>query len=418
MKKRRVVVTGMGVVSCFGNDVDLFYQRLLAGDSGISMIDTFPCEEFPTRFAGMIRDFDAGEYLDKKQARRVDPYIRYSIVAGKKALERAGFLLDQLDSLKKERCGILIGSGMGGMTMFYDGVQTLKEGGYRRLSPFFVPYIITNMASGMLAIDLGFQGPNYSISTACATGNHSIIAAARHIQQGEADLMLCGGAEAPMSPIGLAGFVQCKALSERNNAPQEASRPWDKERDGFVMGEGAGVIVLEELDHALARGAPIIAEYLGGAFNCDAYHITGLKEDGSGISMCVRTALQDASVAKEQVNYINAHATATPAGDMVEIRAVHSVFGDHVKNIKINATKSLIGHCLGAAGGVETIAVLKAIETGKLHPTRNLENPEEGLGNLDPVAKVAKDHQVEVAINNAFGFGGHNACSVFAPFKG
>jgi len=416
MNKKRVVVTGMGIVSCFGNDVDVFYDCLLAGKNGVRPITHFPCEEFPTRFAASVPEFDPGDYIDRKQARRIDPFIRYATFAGKKALEHAGLFPD-LKNLNKQRCGIVIGSGMGGMSTFYEGTSTLIARGPKRLTPFFVPYIITNMGGALLGIDLGFMGPNYSISTACATANYSIVAAANHIRQGHADLMLCGGSEAAVYPIGLAGFVANKALSEKNDTPEIASRPWDRGRDGFVMGEGAGVLVLESLEHALARGATIYAEYLGGAVSCDAFHMTAPRDDGLGVSLCIEEALRDSEVAKEQVNYINAHATSTPLGDIAEVEAVHKVFGPHVKNIKMNATKSMIGHCLGAAGGVEAIATIKAILTGYVHPTINLDDPEPALGEIDVVPGKAKAHQIEVGISNSFGFGGHNSTVVFAPFK-
>lgn len=413
MKKKRIVVTGMGVVSCFGTDVDRYYNRLLAGESGITEIKGFPCSDFPTRFAGMIHDFDPGEYIDKKQARRVDPFIRYAMVAGKKALEHGRLVGDAFQALNKERCGIIIGSGMGGMSVFHDGVETLIQKGFKRITPFFVPYIISNMGGALLAIDLGFRGPNYSISTACATSNYCIHAAAEEILRGGADLMLCGGAEAPMTPIGLAGFVACRALSTRNEEPTKASRPWDRDRDGFVMGEGSGVLLLESLDHALARGAPIYAEYLGGYVNCDAYHMTDPRSDGLGVGRCMEMALVDAQVAKEEVNYINAHATSTIVGDICEVQAVRSVFGPQLKKIKMNATKSMIGHCLGAAGGMEAIATIMAINTGKLHPTINHDHPDQELGECDVVPNVYQEHQIEVALTNSFGFGGHNSTLVF-----
>jgi len=417
MAKRRIVVTGMGVVSCFGNDVDHFYDQLLAGKSGVGPIESFPCADFPTRFGGTIRNFDVGNYIDKKQARRVDPFIRYAMVAGKKALEKGNLTPENLAKLNKSRCGILVGSGMGGMQIFSDGVETLVKEGYRRISPFFVPYIITNMGGALLAIDLGFTGPNYSISTACATSNNCIVSAAEHIQRGDADLMLCGGSEASIVPIGVAGFIASKALSERNDEPEKASRPWDKKRDGFVMGEGAGVLILESLDHALARGAPIYGEYLGGAVNCDAFHITSPREDGAGVAACMNLALKDAGIDKEQINYINAHATSTPAGDLCELVAIMSVFGDHMKHVSINATKSMIGHCLGAAGGLEAIATLKAIETGMLHPSINIDEPEDLLEGIDYVPRVAKAKKVTAAFSNSFGFGGHNAVLILAPYN-
>ncbi|PIS03358.1 MAG: beta-ketoacyl-[acyl-carrier-protein] synthase II [Chlamydiae bacterium CG10_big_fil_rev_8_21_14_0_10_42_34] len=418
MAKKRIVVTGMGVVSCFGNDVDSFYDQLLAGKSGIGPIQGFDCSEYPTRFAGSVRDFDTGEYMDKKQARRVDPFIRYTMVGGKKALESAKLDADALGKLDKNRCGIVIGSGMGGMTVFYDGVETILTKGYKRLTPFFVPYIITNMGGALLAIDLGFKGPNFSISTACATSNFCIHAAAEQIQEGKADLMLCGGAEAPINPIGLAGFVAIGALSTKNEDPTKASRPWDQARDGFVMGEGAGVLVLETLEHALKRGAPIYAEYLGGAINCDAYHMTSPREDGAGVAQCIEDAIEAAGIKKEEVNYINAHATSTIAGDFCEIEAIRNVFKEQIKDIKINSTKSMTGHCLGAAGGIEAIATIKAILTGKLHPTINMEHPDPSLEGIDVIPNVAKEHQVKAALSNSFGFGGHNSTLIFAPYKG
>jgi 3-oxoacyl-[acyl-carrier-protein] synthase II len=417
MSKKRVVVTGMGIVSCFGTDVDEFYRQLLAGNSGIAPIEGFPCQDYPTRFAGAIRNFDVGSYLDKKQARRVDPFISYTVVAGKKALEHGKLTGEALEKLDKTRAGVLIGSGMGGMNVFHEGVATLLSKGFARVTPFFVPFIITNMGGALLAIDIGFMGPNYSISTACATSNYCISAAAEHIISGEADVMLCGGSESPISPIGLAGFVACKALSERNDDPQKASRPWDKNRDGFVMGEGSGVLLLESLEHALARGAPILAEYLGGGVSCDAHHMTNPRDDGLGVSLCIEKAIKQAGIEKEQINYINAHATSTPAGDLCEVRAIRKVFGPHAEKLKMSATKSMTGHCLGAAGAIEAIATIKAIETEMLPPTINLETPEEELAGIDVVPNVAKPHRITAALSNSFGFGGHNSALIFAPYS-
>jgi 3-oxoacyl-[acyl-carrier-protein] synthase II len=306
---------------------------------------------------------------------------------------------------------------MGGMSVFYDGVQTVLEKGYKRLTPFFIPYIITNMGGALLGIDTGFMGPNYSVSTACATANYSIFLAAEHIRNGTADLMVCGGAEAAVNPIGLFGFVAIKALSTRNEAPEKASRPWDKNRDGFVMGEGAGILVLESLEHALARGAPILAEYLGGAFTCDAYHMTDPPQDGRGVSLSIEQALKDAGIPKERVNYINAHATSTHAGDTAEAAAIKAAFKEHAPKIKINATKSMTGHCLGAAAGIEAVATIMQIQNGKLHPTINLEDPEECIQDLDIVRQV-ENHQIDVALSNSFGFGGHNSSVLFAPYSG
>lgn len=412
-KRRRIVITGMGIVSCLGSDVTHFYNQLLAGKSGISMITEFPCEEYSTRFAGVIRDFDPGDYIEKKQARRIDKFIAYGLVAAKKALEHGHLTGSAFENLNKKRAGIIIGSGMGGMGIFENGVLHLNEKGPSRVTPFFVPYILSNMAGGLIAIDLGFRGPNYSISTACATANNSIIAAASHIFNGDADLMITGGTEAAIIPMGLAGFCACKALSKRNEAPELASRPWDKKRDGFVMSEGAGVIMLEELEHALERGAPIFAEYIGGGVSCDAYHMTEPRQDGEGVTQCIISALENAEITSDQVNYINAHATSTPLGDLAEINALKKIFKNPEK-ITINATKSMIGHSLGAAGGMEAIVVVQAIHTGKIHPTINLEDPED-IGFSAPTKE--KSLKIQYALSNSFGFGGHNATLVFAPYK-
>ena len=419
MSKRRVVVTGMGLVSCFGSDVDHFYKCLLEGKSGVREIHQFDCQEYPTRFAASVdlSGLNMDDYLDKKQARRVDPFISYGIVAAKRALIAAGLQGEALNQIDKTRAGVVIGSGMGGMSVFYDGVLTVKEKGFKRLTPFFVPYIITNMAGAMVAIDCGFMGPNYSTSTACATSNYMLLQGAHHIMSGEADIMLCGGTEAPINPAGVAGFVAIKALSERNDSPQTASRPWDKERDGFVMGEGSGVLVLEEYEHAKRRGAPILAEFLGGGLSCDAYHITEPHPEGLGAIITFEKTLQEAGIPKERVNYINAHATSTSVGDMAEVAGIKKFFGAHSKNIKINATKSMTGHCLGAASAIEAIATIKAIETGWLHPTANLVHPEEELDPLDPCMGGAKKFEIDVAFANSFGFGGHNSCVAFSRVR-
>ncbi|CAA3014511.1 3-oxoacyl-[acyl-carrier- ] synthase I, chloroplastic [Olea europaea subsp. europaea] len=362
--KKRVVITGMGLVSVFGNDVDAYYEKLLAGESGIAAIDRFDASKFPTRFGGQIRGFKSEGYIDGKNDRRLDDSLRYCIVAGKKALENADLGREDLGKIDKVRAGVLVGTGMGGLTVFSDGVQALIEKGHRKITPFFIPYAITNMGSALLAIDLGLMGPNYSISTACATSNYCFYAAANHIRRGEADLMLAGGTEAAIIPIGLGGFVACRALSQRNDDPQTASRPWDKDRDGFVMGEGAGVLVMESLEHAMKRDAPIIAEYLGGAVNCDAYHMTDPRSDGLGVSSCIQSALEDAGVSPEEVNYINAHATSTIVGDLAEVNAVKK----------------------------------PSVE-------------------FDTVANQKQQHEVNVAISNSFGFGGHNSVVAISAFK-
>lgn len=413
MTKKRIVVTGMGIVSCFGQDVDVFYDNLLAGKSGVVPLTHFPCEEYPTRIAAEVKDFDAGDYIDKKQARRVDRAIAFAMVSGKKALEMAKLDAANCEGLDKTRAGCIIGSGIGGMSTFADNVKILNERGHRKITPFLIPFILTNMGSALLAMDIGFMGPNYSISTACATSNNCIIAAAEHIRNGEADVMVCGGSEAPLSPIGLAGFCALKALSTQNDNPASASRPWDKARDGFVMAEGAACLVLESLEHALKRGAPILAEYMGGALTCDAHHMTDPRADGEGVRLCVEKALCDSNLKEQDVNYINAHATSTPAGDLCEVTGLKRLF-TQPERIIMNATKSMIGHSLGAAGGMEAIAVIKAIQTGYVHPTINLENPED----LSFATSKHKERvDVNVGISNSFGFGGHNSTIVLGRYR-
>jgi 3-oxoacyl-[acyl-carrier-protein] synthase II len=411
MAKRRVVVTGMGVVSCLGNDPDTVYRRLLNGESGVTAMTDPSYQMMPSRIAGRVLEFDPGDLIEKKQARRVDHFIAFALWAGKKALLSAGLSLDSV-AVDPARAGVVIGSGVGGMATFFDNAKTFLEKGPCRVSPFLIPFILADMASALLAQDVGFMGPNYSVSTACATSNYAIIAAARHILNGDTDLMVCGGTEAPLAPIGMAGFSAMKALSERNDEPQRASRPFDKARDGFVIAEGAGILVLEELHSALRRGAPILAEYRGGGMSCDAYHMTEPRPDGSGVALCIGRALADAGVQPEQVSYINAHATSTPIGDMSEIRALEKIF-HHPRTIALNATKSMMGHSLGAAGGIEAIATIQAIRTGYIHPTINLEDPEDISFDL-PTEKKQVD--IECAISNSFGFGGHNATVVFSPY--
>ncbi len=448
---KRVVVTGTGLVSCFGTDSDQFYDALLQGKSGVRKVSKFDVEGWSTDFAATIdlKDIDTS-HIGRKNLRRFDPFLTYALVAAKNALENAGIPLgsDALNALQKDKCGVLCGSGMGGLDIYSQGVEKLVSQGYTKMSPFFIPYAITNMvssartrttskilssfklsmsntvllccsfekASALIGMDTGFMGPNYSVSTACATGNFMINNAALHIRRGECDLCLAGGAEAAIVPVGLGGFIACKALSSRTGDPTRASRPWDVDRDGFVMGEGGGLLVLESLEHALARGAPILAEYLGGAQSCDAYHITNPRQDGEGVRLCIERALADAGVAKERVNYINAHATSTPAGDMAEYEAVRSVFSGDVSHLKMNATKSMIGHALGAAGALEAIATVKAIETGKVHPTINIDNLEPEV-DIDIVANVMQEHQIDVGISNSFGFGGHNATVCFSRLE-
>jgi 3-oxoacyl-[acyl-carrier-protein] synthase II len=417
MGRRRIVITGMGLVSCFGTDKEIFYDRLLQGESGVAPITEFQVDDLPTRFAAWVKDFEPEPYVDRKLARRGDPFLTYAVYAGKRALEDSGLLDEAARAhLDRKRCGVIIGSGMGGMTMYTDTVNALNEKGVKRVSPFFVPYIITNMGGALLAIDVGFQGPNYSISTACATGNYSVIAAAEHIRRGEADLMLAGGVEGSKTRVCLAGFVACRALSERNDDPKRASRPFDEEHDGFVLGEGGAVLVLEEYEHAKRRGAPIYAEYLGGKVSCDAYHITAALEDGSGQATCVRAALEDANVPLERVSYINTHATATKVGDEAELAGLRAVFEELSQKPLINATKSMIGHALGGASALELIAAIMGMNRRVLHPTINLQRPIPGLL-FDALADGPRECKVDVALKNSFGFGGHNSCVVLCSIS-
>ncbi|KAK6152059.1 hypothetical protein DH2020_014694 [Rehmannia glutinosa] len=376
-KERRVVVTGMGVETPLGHDPDVFYNNLLEGVSGISEIEAFDCSQYPTRIAGEIKSYSTDGWVAPKLSKRMDRFMLYMLTAGKKALADGGITEDVMEELNKARCGVLIGSAMGGMKVFNDAIEALRVS-YRKMNPFCVPFATTNMGSAMLAMDLGWMGPNYSISTACATSNFCILNAANHIIRGEADMMLCGGSDAAIIPIGLGGFVACRALSQRNTDPTKASRPWDSNRDGFVMGEGAGVLLLEELEHAKNRGATIYAEFLGGSFTCDAYHMTEPHPEGTGVILCVEKALAQSGVSKEDVNYINAHATSTPAGDLKEYQALLHCFGQNPE-LRVNSTKSMIGHLLGAAGAVEAVATVQAIRTGWVHPNVNLENPDDGV---------------------------------------
>ncbi|KAL4563736.1 hypothetical protein LXL04_027781 [Taraxacum kok-saghyz] len=414
-KQRRVVVTGMGVETPIGNNPNDFYNNLLEGVSGITEIEAFDCSNYPTRIAGEIKNYSTNGWVAPKLSKRMDRFMLYMLTAGKKALADGGITEDQMDELDKTRCGVLIGSAMGGMKVFNDAIEALRVS-YRKMNPFCVPFATTNMGSAMLAMDLGWMGPNYSISTACATSNFCILNAANHIIRGEADVMLCGGSDAVIIPIGLGGFVACRALSERNNDPAKASRPWDTGRDGFVMGEGAGVLLLEELEHAKKRGATIYAEFLGGSFTCDAYHMTEPHPQGAGVILCIEKALSQAGVAREDVNYINAHATSTPAGDLKEYNALLHCFGKN-QDLRVNSTKSMIGHLLGAAGAVEAVATVQAIRTGWVHPNINLDNPDEGVDTKVLVGPKKEKLEVKVALSNSFGFGGHNSSILFAPFQ-
>ena len=427
--KKRVVITGLGVVTAHGNDVDDFYAKLLAGESAISPITEWtPHEEQGTVIAGEIKGFDPEEFMTKKMARRVDPFIAYQIVAAKKALQSAGIPFakgEELDAVvDKTRAGCLIGSAMGGLHSFTTATENcVKEFngenpswiGHKKMNPFCIPFAITNMGSALTAMDLGFMGPNYSISSACASGNFCILNSVDHIRNGEADLMLAGASDAAVLPSGMGGFSAVKALSKRNDDPQAASRPWDKGRDGFIMGEGAGVLVLESLEHALGRGATPIAEVLGGSYSCDAHHMTEPHPDGAGVALAIIRALKDSGVDAKDVNYVNAHATSTPAGDMAELRVLQDMFGKN-ETFKINSTKGMIGHLLGAASAVEAVACIKAIQLGEVHPNINLEDPEDDVELALLVGDKSEKLDVDVALSNSFGFGGHNSAVLFGKY--
>ena len=409
MSKRRVVVTGLGIISPVGNDVASAWQNILAGKSGIGPVTHFDASTFPTRIAGEVRDFDPAQFVAPKDVKKMDPFIHYGIAASLEALKDAGMHAHEHD---EERIGCAVGAGIGGIHTIEKTSITYHEGGQRKISPFFVPSSIINMASGNLSIMLGLKGPNIACATACTTATHNLGLAMRMIQYGDADVMVAGGAESTISPLGLGGFAAARALSTRNDDPQGASRPWDKDRDGFVLADGAGVLVLEDLDHARTRGARIYCELVGFGMSADAYHITAPSEDGDGASRCMRAAMNDAGLNPEQIDYINAHGTSTPVGDLAETQAVKRCFGDHARKVMVSSTKSMTGHLLGAAGGVEAIFSILAMRDGVVPPTINLDNPSEGC-DLDYVPHTARERQVEIAMSNSFGFGGTNGTLIF-----
>jgi 3-oxoacyl-[acyl-carrier-protein] synthase II len=414
MTARRVVVTGMGIVSPVGSTVAAAWDAILKGKSGIGPITKYDVSAYSTRFAGLVSaDFKAEDWMGPKEIRKTDPFIHYGVAAAKQAVKDAG--LDITDA-NRERIGLFVGSGIGGIGRIEEQCLALDRGGPRKVSPFFVPGSIINMISGYISIDLGITGPNLAVVTACTTATHSIGLGGRLIEHGDADIFVCGGAEAGSSPAGLAGFCAARALSQRNDAPEKASRPWDKDRDGFVLGDGAGVVVLEELEHAKKRGAKIYGELLGFGMSGDAYHITAPAEGGDGARRCMASALKDAHLDPAQVDYINAHGTSTQQGDVAETLAVKAVFGDHAKKLAVSSTKSMTGHLLGAAGGIEAIFTLLALRDQVLPPTINLDHPDEGC-DLDYVANHARERKMEIAISNSFGFGGTNGTVAFRRFK-
>ena len=410
MSRRRVVITGMGMVSPLGNDVASTWEGILSGRSGASLIDTFDTSAFTTRFCAPVKDFSPEPLLAAKDARKMDPFIQFGMVAAIQAIEDSGIEVNEANA---ERFGAAIGAGIGGIGSIEDGALLIKDRGPRRISPFFVPGAIINMISGNISIKYGLKGPNISVVTACTTGTHNIGLAARMIQYGEADIMVAGGAEMATTPVGLGGFAAARALSTRNDDPQAASRPWDRDRDGFVLGEGAGVMVLEEYEAAKARGAKIYAELSGFGMSGDAYHMTSPPEGGAGAAQSMANALKDGKIDPSQIDYINAHGTSTQAGDLAECMAIKTVLGEQAGNVAVSSTKSMIGHLLGAAGSVEAILSVLAISDNVAPPTINLDNPDEGC-DLNFVPKTAQERKIDTAMSNSFGFGGTNGTLVFS----
>ncbi|MFG1448550.1 beta-ketoacyl-ACP synthase II [Xylella fastidiosa] len=406
---RRVVVTGMGMVSPLGNDLTTSWDGIVHGRSGIAPIVQIDASKFLTQIAGEIKGFDPMKFVSAKDAKKMDSFIYYGIGAAFMALDDAGLEINEINA---ERVGALIGSGIGGVFGIEEQAIKLYEGGARKISPFYVPATIINMLPGQLSVLKGLKGPTFSAVSACATSNHSIGMAMRMIQYGDADVMLAGGSERASSPTAIGGFCAMRAMSTRNDDPTGASRPWDKGRDGFVLGDGAGILVLEEYEYAKARGARIYAELAGFGATSDAFHMTMPVEDGEGAARCMRIALQDAKVTPEQIDYLNAHGTSTPLGDLCETNAIKTVLGDHAYKVMVSSTKSMTGHLLGAAGGVEAIFSVMALHTGIVPPTINLEEPDEGC-DLDYVPHVAREAKLDVVVSNGFGFGGTNGTLVF-----
>ena len=415
MSKRRVVVTGMGIVSPVGSAVETAWKNILAGQSGIGPVQRFDVSAFPVRFAGEVRDFDQDRYFDSKDLRRMDDVMHYGVAAGVQAVEDAGLDFSRLDAT---RCGAVCGAGIGGLgTIEREFGEYVKTDNPRKISPFFVPASIINMISGHLSIRYGLRGPNLGVVTACTTSTHAIGLAMRTIQCGDADLLIAGGGEMATTVCGLASFAQAKALSRRNDDPQRASRPWDRDRDGFVLGDGGGAVILESLEHARARGAHIHAELIGFGMSGDAYHITLPPEDGEGARLAMANALRDAALGPEAVQYVNAHATSTLAGDKAETIAIKRAFGDHARRLAVSSTKSMTGHLLGAAGVVEAIFSILAIRDQVAPPTINYDTPDPEC-DLDYVPNVARPMAIDVALSNSFGFGGTNGTVIFKRFTG
>ncbi len=410
----RVVITGMGVISPLGHSLDVFWNALLEGKSGIGPLTRFDASAYPSRIVGEVKDFDPDIYMDKKEARRMDLSEQYAMAAAEQAVKDSGMNLDTMD---KDRCGVVIGSGIGGISTFEKQHSLLENSGPGRVSPFFIPMMIIDMCAGLVSIRYGFRGPNYATVSACASSAHALANAYHIIQRGEADFMIAGGSEATITPTALAGFCQAKALSTRNDEPHRASRPFDKDRDGFVMGEGAAILVLESLESAKARGARIYAEIKGAGSTADAYHMTAPHPEGYGARMSIELALKYAGITKEDVDYVNTHGTSTGLGDISETKALKEVLGEHAYKIPINSTKSMIGHLLGAAGAIEAVTTAKSIVEQVVHPTTNLDNPDPEC-DLDYVTEGKRSCSINYAISNSFGFGGHNVTLVLGKVDG
>lgn len=409
MAKRRVVVTGLGIVSPVGNDLKSTWDNILAGKSGASLITDFDTSDHAVKFACTVKDFDASQYIPLKELKKMDTFIHYGIAAADQAIKDSGIEITEANA---ERIGVAVGSGIGGLPMIEKNKEALDKGGPRKISPFLIPGSIINMISGNLSIIYGIKGPNIAPVTACTTGTHSVGLAARMIAYGDADVMVAGGAEKASSPLGMGGFAAARALSRNNDNPEAASRPWDKDRDGFVLGDGAGVMILEEYEHAKARGAKIYAEMAGFGMSGDAYHMTSPSEGGEGAARCMVNAIKDAGINPDQVDFVNAHGTSTPAGDIAETEAVKRAFAEHAKKLAVTSTKSMTGHLLGAAGGVEAVFTVMSLYNQVATPTINLDNQDPAC-DLDYVPNVARDMKIDVALSNSFGFGGTNGTILF-----
>lgn len=413
---KRVVVTGIGALTPLGNDVSTFWKNLTDGVSGADFIKQFDASKFKTRFACELKDYNPENYFERKEARKIDRFTQLAIVAADQAVQHCGFDLDKID---KDRIGVIWGSGIGGMITFIEEMKNFNSGdGTPRFNPFFIPKLILDIAAGQISMKYGFRGPNFATVSACASSTNALIDALNYIRLGKADAIVCGGSEAVVTEAGIGGFNAMKALSERNDAPQSASRPFDVDRDGFVLGEGAGCIILEELEHAQKRGATILAELAGGGLSADAYHLTAPQPEGLGVINVMKNALEDANMQAHEIDYINVHGTSTPLGDVAEVGAIQKVFGDHAYNLNISATKSMTGHLLGAAGAVEAVATIMAVINDTVPPTINLQNLDPAIDSkLNLTPNKSQKRVVNAALSNTFGFGGHNASVIFKKFK-